>query len=158
FSIKTGTIFEDSPLGMEKWLPAAWMIVNDKNGISSYELARAIGVTQKSAWFMLHRIRKAMEQSGSLDKLRGQVEADETFIGGKGRNMHASKRRRVMGSKRGGTYSKAIVMATLERGTGRVRARIIDNVEGETLQSFIRENVEPGTELMTDAARGYRIL
>jgi transposase-like protein len=100
FSIKTGTIFEDSPLGMEKWLPAVWMIVNDKNGISSYEVARALGITQKSAWFMMHRIRKAVE-NGSLDLLRGQVEADEAYIGGKVRNMHRSKRRRVIGSKRG---------------------------------------------------------
>jgi transposase-like protein len=91
FSIKTGTIFEDSPLPLEKWLPAIWMIVNDKNGISSYEVARGLGVTQKTAWLMLHRIRLAM-QRGSLLKLKGQVEADETFIGGKARNMHKGKR------------------------------------------------------------------
>ena len=121
------------------------MIVNDKNGISSYELARAVGITQKSAWFMLHRIRKAME-SGSLDLLRGRVEADETFVGGKIRNMHAAKRKRIMGSKRGGMRAKAIVMAMLERNTGRIRGRVIDNVEGSTLQSIIRENVEPGAK------------
>src|SRR5918996_1701008 len=90
FSIKVGTIFEDSPLGLEKWLPALWMVVNDKNGISSYEIHRALGVTQKTAWFMLHRIRLAMQQ-GSIEKLSGHVEVDETFIGGKARNMHRSE-------------------------------------------------------------------
>ncbi|HUF93757.1 MAG TPA: IS1595 family transposase, partial [Candidatus Limnocylindria bacterium] len=90
FSIKVGTIFEDSPIGLDKWLPAVWMIVNDKNGISSYEVARALGVTQKSAWFMMHRIRLAM-QRGGLDKFSGHVEADETFIGGAARFMHRRK-------------------------------------------------------------------
>jgi transposase-like protein len=154
FSIKVGTIFEDSPIGLDKWLPALWMLVNDKNGISSYEVARALGVTQKTGWFMLHRIRLAM-QDGSLTKLRGRVEADETF-GGKVRNMHRTKRLRVMGSRRGGTYAKAIVMGMLERGTGKVRARIIENVQGTTLKSVVRRNVEPGTEVITDAALGYR--
>lgn len=156
FSIKVGTIFEDSPIGLGKWLPAVWMLVNDKNGISSYEVARALGVTQKTAWFMLHRIRLAMEDGG-LDKLRGRVEADETFIGGKVRNMHATKRRRVMGSKRGGQYAKAIVIGLLERD-GRVRARVIDNTLGTTLQKVVRSNVEPGAEVITDAAAGYRAL
>src|SRR2546427_7246300 len=113
FSIKVGTIFEDSPIGLDKWLPAVWMIVNDKNGISSYEVARALDVTQKTAWFMLHRIRLAMEK-GSLRKLRGRVEADESFIGGKVHNMHRSKKLRVMGSRRGGTYAKAVIMGMLE--------------------------------------------
>src|SRR5262245_4675408 len=92
FSVKVGTIFEDSPLGLEKWLPAVWMIVNDKNGISSYEVARALDITQKSAWFMMHRIRLAM-QRGGFDKFSGHVEADETFIGGKARFMHHGKRK-----------------------------------------------------------------
>src|SRR5713101_6162345 len=92
FSIKVGTIFEDSPIGLDKWLPAVWMIVNDKNGISSYEVARALGVTQKSAWFMMHRIRTAM-QRGGFDKMAGEVEVDETFIGGKARFMHVGKRK-----------------------------------------------------------------
>ncbi len=91
FSVKVGTIFEDSPLGLDKWLPAVWLIANCKNGISSYELAKDLGIQQKSAWFMLHRIRLAM-QTGSFGKLSGQVEADETYIGGKARNMHKSKR------------------------------------------------------------------
>jgi transposase-like protein len=158
FSIKVGTIFEDSPIGLDKWLPAVWMIVNDKNGISSYEAARALGVTQKTAWFMLHRVRLAM-QSGTLDKkLRGRVEADETFIGGNVRNMHVTKRRRVMGSRRGGQYSKAIVVAMLERESGRVVARTVENVQGMTVRSVIREHVEPGAELITDAAAGYKTL
>jgi transposase-like zinc ribbon protein len=106
FSVKVGTVFEDSPLGLDKWLPAVWMIANCKNGISSYELARDLGVTQKTGWFMLHRIRLAMQESGG--KLRGVVEVDETFIGGKARNMHAAKRRaKIHGT--GGT-DKAIAM------------------------------------------------
>jgi transposase-like protein len=154
FSAKVGTIFEDSPIPLDRWMAAMWMIASCKNGVSSYEIARALGVTQKTAWFMLHRIRFAM-QSGSLAKLRGRVEADETFIGGKVRNMHESKRRRVMGSKRGGTYAKAIVMGVLERDSKRVRARVLHDVKGETLKSMVRENVAPGAELITDAARGY---
>ena len=95
FSIKVGTIFEDSPLGLDKWLPAIWMIANAKNGISSYEIGRALGITQKSAWFLLHRIRLAM-QTETFEKMSGRVEADETFIGGKARNMHKSKREAVV--------------------------------------------------------------
>src|SRR5215211_914943 len=91
FSVKVGTVMEDSPIGLDKWLAAVWLITNAKNGISSYEIHRALGVTQKSAWFLLHRIRLAM-QTGTFEKLSGQVEVDETFIGGKARNMHASKR------------------------------------------------------------------
>ena len=155
FSIKVGTIFEDSPIGLDKWLPAVWMLVNDKNGISSYEVARTLGVTQKTGWFMLHRIRLAME-NGSLTRLRGRVEADETFIGGKVHNMHLTKRRRVMGSRRGGAHSKAIVMGMLERESGKVRARIIESVEGTTLKRVVRENIEGGAELITDSASGYR--
>jgi transposase-like protein len=157
FSIKVGTIFEDSPIGLDKWLPAVWMLVNDKNGISSYEMARALGVTQKTAWFMLHRIRLALERK-SLTKLRGRVEADETFIGGKVHNMHITKRRRVMGSRRGGAYSKAIVMGLLERESGKVRARIVESVEGTNLRRVIRENVAPDAEVLTDSASGYRLL
>src|SRR5437660_2365300 len=93
FSVKLGTIFEDSPLGLDKWLPAVWLIANSKNGISSHELARALGITQKSAWFMLHRIRLAM-QTRSFDKLTGEVEVDETYIGGLARNMHKDVRKR----------------------------------------------------------------
>src|SRR5258708_4057298 len=155
FSIKVGTIFEDSPIPLDKWLPALWMLVNDKNGISSYEVARALGVTQKTAWFMMHRLRLALERK-SLARLRGRVEADETFIGGKVHNMHITKRRRVMGSRRGGSYSKAIVMGMLERESGTVRAKIVESVEGLNLKRVVRENVEPGAELITDSASGYR--
>ncbi len=94
FSLKVGTVFEDSAIGLEKWLPALWLLTNCKNGISSYELARALGVTQKSAWFMLSRLRLAL-QSKHGGKMDRTIEADETYIGGKARNMHASKRRRL---------------------------------------------------------------
>src|SRR5665647_944908 len=111
FSVKVGTIFEDSPLGLDKWLPAVWLIANSKNGISSHELGRALGITQKSAWFMLHRIRLAM-QDGSFDKIDGIVEVDETFIGGLTKNMHAQKRAELKVG--GGTKGKTIVVGALE--------------------------------------------
>src|SRR5678815_2377059 len=95
FTIKIGTIFEDSPLGLDKWLTAVWMITNCKNGVSSYEIHRAIGVTQKTAWFMLHRIRLAMQSGSFAKKLQGHVEVDETYVGGKARNMHYSKRKHL---------------------------------------------------------------
>jgi hypothetical protein len=114
FSIKTGSIFEDSPLGLDKWLTAVWMTTNDKNGVSSYEVARGIGVTQKTAWFMLHRIRKAMQTGSFLKKMSGEVEVDETFIGGKARNMHAAQRqRRITGT---GGKDKTVVKGIVERG------------------------------------------
>src|SRR6266699_3100204 len=124
FSLKTGTIFEDSPLGLDKWLTAVWLIVNCKNGVSSYEVSRDIGITQKSAWFMDHRIRFALHQ-GSFEKmLSGEVEADESFIGGKARNMHANvKARKITGT---GGKDKTAVMGTLERG-GKVRTTVIAN-------------------------------
>ncbi|HEY3064167.1 MAG TPA: IS1595 family transposase [Methylomirabilota bacterium] len=156
FSIKVGTIFEDSPIGLDKWLAAVWMIANDKNGISSYEVARGLGVTQKSAWFMLHRIRLAM-QDGSVEKLRGQVEADETFIGGHVRNMHTWRRRKVMEGRKGGSHSKAVVMGLLERG-GRVRATVLPKAMNPWMRDVIDKNVESGTELITDAASMYRTL
>jgi transposase-like protein len=113
FSVKVGTIFEDSPLGLDKWLTALWMIVSDKNGISSYEIHRALNVTQKTAWFMAHRIRLAL-QTGSFAKLGGEVEVDETFIGGRARNMHVAQRqRRITGT---GGKDKTVVMGILERG------------------------------------------
>src|SRR5438445_12122117 len=118
YSVKLGTIFEDSPLGLDKWLPAVWLIANSKNGISSHELGRALGTTQKSAWFMLHRIRLAM-QTGSFEKFSGEVEVDETYIGGKARNMHKSVRKqKITGS---GSKDKTAVLGIIERG-GMVRA------------------------------------
>src|SRR5574340_854694 len=94
FSVKTGTIFEDSPLGLDKWLPAVWMIASNRNGISSWELSRALGVTQKTAWFMLHRIRLAMQDERRGGKLGGEVEVDESYIGGKARHMHRYRKAR----------------------------------------------------------------
>lgn len=112
FSVKVGTIYEDSPIGLDKWLAATWMLTNCKNGISSYEVARDLGVTQKTAWFMMHRIRLAL-QDESFGKFNGEVEVDETFIGGKARNMHLDKReRRITGT---GGKDKTVVMGVLER-------------------------------------------
>ncbi len=159
FSAKVGTIFEDSPLPLDKWFVAVWSIANCKNGISSYELGRAIGVTQKSAWHMLHRIRLAMEVGG-IEKMDGTAEADETFIGGREKNMHAAKlKTRVHGA---GYHqeSKAIVAGVLERtsekGASRVRAKHIPFVDKRNLHGLIRETVEPGAALMTDTAWVYR--
>ena len=142
---------EDSPIGLDKWLTAIWMIANDKNGISSYEIHRGLGITQKSAWFLLHRIRLAMQQ-GTLEKLSGPIEADETFIGGKARNMHKSKRAAKIQGR--GPVGKAIVMGILERA-GEVRTKVVENRDRETLQAEIREHVELGAEVMTDALPSY---
>lgn len=152
FSIKVGTIFEDSPLGLDKWLPALWMIGNDKNGISSWELHRALGVTQKTAWFMLHRIRLAMQDNTTGGKLGGEVEVDETFIGGKARNMHADKREKKIRGR--GPEGKAIVAAVLERG-GKVRAKVVGARKKSDLQKLVRENVEAGSALYSDALKSY---
>lgn len=154
FSVKLGTIFEDSPIGLDKWLPAVWLIANCKNGISSYELARDLGVTQKTAWFMLHRIRLAM-QTGRFEKLDGQVEADETFIGGKARNMHKGKREERISGR--GASSKVAVLGLLERH-GRVKTKVVPDTTRRTLQVEVRENVESGSEVHTDALRSYRRL
>jgi len=157
FSLKIGTVFEDSPIGLDKWLPAVWLVVNCKNGISSYELHRDLGVTQKSAWFMLHRIRLAM-QSKTFNKIGGpgsKVEADETFIGGKARNMHKAKRLRLSrdGGLQGGS-GKAVVMGVLERG-GQVQAKVIPHRKHNITEKIVRELVEPGTEIHTDEFVGY---
>jgi transposase-like protein len=149
FSVKVGTIFEDSPLGLDKWLSAIWMIANCKNGISSYEVHRALGITQKSAWFMLHRIRLAM-QSGTFEKFTGECEADETFIGGKARNMHKGKRK-VKGT---GAAGKTVVMGVLERH-GKVRTKVIPNTKRKSVQTEVRVNVEPGAPVFTDALKSY---
>src|SRR5438094_7344109 len=152
FSIKVGTIFEDSPLGLDKWLTAAWTITNDKNGISSYEVARALGVTQKTAWFMMHRIRKTMQTGSFLKKFSGTVEVDETFIGGKARNMHiAQRKRRITGT---GTKDKVAVMGIVERG-GEIRAMVVDNRKKKTLQDEVREHVQAGSALYSDDLKSY---
>ena len=151
FTVKLGTIMEDSPLGLDKWLTAMWMITNAKNGISSWEIHRAIGVTQKSAWFLLHRIRLAMESGGF--KFDGEVEADETFIGGKARNMHKDKRaEKIKGT---GLSGKAIVIGVLDRETRTVRTKQIPDTKKGTLQAHVREHVAPGASVYTDALLSY---
>lgn len=151
FTAKAGTIFEDSPLGLDKWLMAMWQVVNCKNGVSSYEVHRAIGVTQKTAWFMDHRIRFALSQ-GTINKLSGQIEADETFIGGKARNMHKDRRAaKITGT---GGKDKTAVMGILERG-GKVRTTVVNDRKKKTLQSEIREHVLAGSALFTDALKSY---
>lgn len=151
FSLKTGTIFEDSPIGFDKWLPAMWMLANDKNGISSYELHRALGVTQKTAWFMLSRIRLAM-QNGTIEKLGGTVEVDETFIGGKARNMHKEQRQTKIHGR--GAVGKAIVLGLLERH-GKVQVAVVPDRTRGTLQPKVRAVVKGGAEIMTDALPSY---
>ena len=152
FTLKTDTIFEDSPIPLEKWLSAAWLIISCKNGISSYEIHRGLGVTQKTAWFMLHRVRLAM-QEGGFSKFVGEVEVDETFIGGKARNMHADvKERKIQGRR--GPMGKAIVAAVLERG-GKVRAKVIGRRKKKDLQALVRDHVEPNATLYSDALPSY---
>jgi transposase-like protein len=151
YSVKVGTIFEDSALGLDKWLPAIWLIANSKNGISSHELGRALSVTQKSAWFMLHRIRLAM-QTGTFDKLDGTVEVDETFIGGKARNMHKHVRaRKITGT---GGKDKTVVVGVKQRG-GEMRAAVVPDTKGPTQRRHVTENVMPGTAVYTDTLRSY---
>lgn len=149
FSIKVGSIMEDSPIGLDKWLAGIWLIANAKNGISSYEIHRGLGITQKSAWFLLHRIRKAM-QNGSLGKLSGHVEVDETFIGGLARNRHSNKRKH----EGTGGAGKVAVMGLLERN-GEVRAHVIANTRMDTLQPHVARNVEQGANVYTDAYVSY---
>jgi len=157
FSLKTGTVLEDSPIGLEKWLPAAWLILCCKNGISSYELHRGLGVTQKTAWFMLHRLRLGMQDGGIINKIGGEgahVEVDESFIGAKARNMHADVKARRLQGRKGGTQGKAIVAAVLERG-GKVRAKVVDRRKKKDLQTFVRQHVEPKSALYSDALKSY---
>lgn len=155
FSAKIGTIMEDSALPLDKWLVAMWMVANCKNGVSSYEVARALGITQKSAWFMLHRIRLTM-QTKSTVKLGGhgrEVEVDETFIGGKARNMHPNvHRRRII--RGGGPHDKIAVMGFLERG-GEVRVKVIDNRRKPLIHREVRENVTPMSTLLSDRLQSY---
>ena len=160
FSVKAGTILEDSPIGLDKWMPAIWMIVNDKNGISSYEIGRGLGVGQKTAWFMLHRIRRAM-QGGSIEKkFTGEVEADESFIGGKMANMHAHRQAklRAEGRSRGGVFGKAIVAGLLDRNTKKAKVKVVGNVRQYGLRTNIAENVEEGSTVYSDALKSYRNL
>jgi len=151
FTAKTGTIFEDSPIGLDKWLLAMWQIVNCKNGVSSYEIHRAIGVTQKTAWFMDHRIRLAL-QGKEGGKLSGEVEVDETFIGGKARNMHLSRRRKKI--TKSGPHDKVPVLGILQRG-GKVRTVVVPDRKKNTLQGTVKEHVEAGAAIFTDELLSY---
>src|ERR1017187_12308 len=150
FSLKVGTIMEDSALGIDKWLTAMWLIVNCKNGVSSCEIARDLGITQKSAWHMAHRIRFALHH-GTIEKLSGEVEVDETFIGGKARNMHKSRKAKLTGRV---DDDKAVVVGFMERG-GRVRTQIVDKRRKRNMQPLVREHVEAGAALYTDALKSY---
>lgn len=152
FSVKVGTIFEDSAIGLDKWLTATWMLTNCKNGISSYEVARDLAVTQKTAWFMLHRIRLALQDESFGSKFGGEVEVDETFIGGKARNMHLDKReRRITGT---GGKDKTVVMGIMERG-GKVRTAVVADRKKSGLQDHVKAHVQAGSALYTDALQSY---
>jgi transposase-like protein len=154
FTVKTGTIFEDSPISLDKWLAAMWQVVNDRNGISSYEVHRMIGVSQKTAWFMDHRIRLALQDDLTGGMLGGEVEVDESFIGGKVRNMHKDRKNRVQAINRN-TGNKAIVLGILERASEgkkrkRVRATVISDRKGNTMKAEIAGIVEPGATIHAD--------
>src|SRR6266853_1032224 len=159
FSVKVGTVLEDSPIALDKWLCAFWLIANCKNGISSYELAKDIGITQKSAWFLLHRIRLAM-QDGSIEKFSGRVEADETFIGGRARNMHADKKAKTKSLQKGRGYiGKVAVMGLLERNSperaSRVKLHVVRNTRRGGLHKHVKSQVVEGSEVITDALPSY---
>jgi transposase-like protein len=157
FSLKTGTVFEDSPIPLQKWLPALWLLVSCKNGISSYELHRDLKVTQKTAWFMLHRIRTALKTASWMGRLGGEgfgpVEVDETFVGGKLANMHKDKKLRYQ--KRGGAVGKTIVQGYLDRDLRQMRTKIIPNIKRETLTNRVLEEVNHGSKVYTDDNVSY---
>jgi transposase-like protein len=156
FSVKRGTIFEDSPISLKKWLPALWLLCNCKNGVSSYEIARDLGVTQKTAWFMLQRLRLVLKD-GNPSKLGGTVEMDETFVGGKLKNMHKSRKPKGTGHSgiAVGAMAKTIVVGMLERN-GRVRAEVVIERSKETLHALTAKHIEAGSTLMTDEWGGYK--
>jgi hypothetical protein len=145
FSVKVGTIFEDSPLGLDKWLPAIWMIVNAKNGVSSYEIARALGVTQKTAWFMDHRIRVTMEYGSFDKKLDSPVEADETYVGGKTRE------------EKGRFNNKTAIVGVVEKKKhiGQIRAFATKQADATNTMPFLKENLTEGAILHTDESTIY---
>jgi transposase-like protein len=165
FSVKVGTVFEESPLGLDKWLVTLWMLVNCKNGISSYEVHRAIGVTQKSAWFMLHRLRFVLQQpeiKSPKDQIGGfgVVEADETFVGGRVKNMHKGRQLKLRQLRnavvRPDHYmGKTVVQGLLDRELRQVRATVVPNTKRETLQTKILTDVFPGSKIYTDEHTGY---
>jgi transposase-like protein len=158
FTVKVGTIFEDSPIGLDKWMTAVWMLSNCKNGVSSYELHRAIGVTQKTAWFMLHRVREAMKQNTSHKfGFGGPVESDEAYIGPNPAKMHKSRKAQVQirDGMKGGFVGKTAVHGMLDRELRQVRAKVMPNVKRETLQNAILDNVTPFAKVYTDEAMQY---
>lgn len=165
FSLKIGTVYEDSPIPLEKWLPATWLLANSRNGISSYEISRTLGVTQKSAWFMMHRIRTAM-QSGSFQKLGGpgsEVESDETFVGGKAKNMSAKRRAQFKVAREtsmgdAALVNKTAVWGVLDREQRKVRATVVSKVNRASLQTAVLDQVAPGSKIYTDEAKVYRSL
>jgi len=161
FTVKVGTIFEDSPIPLQKWLPALWMLISCKNGVSSWEIHRSLGVSQKSAWFMLHRLRLVLKTNPMGTKLGGKdgggVEVDETFIGGKLRNMHRDRRARFAAKTghTGGVTGKTVVQGILDRDERKVRATVVKDVKRETLQNEVLGNVKYGTAVFTDNAVPY---
>lgn len=160
FSVKLGTVFEDSPLGLDKWLPALWMLANCRNGISSYELARDLKVTQKTAWFMLGRIRMAMDIAND-QQFSGEVESDETFVGGKAKNMHRkvlAKSPLLGTSVKGKTAVQGLLQRSKEKGGSRVKAMVIPNVKRTQIEQNVRANVETGSAVYTDALASYNRL
>jgi transposase-like protein len=164
FSVKQGTVFEDSPVPLDKWLIALWMLVNCRNGVSSYEVARALGITQKSAWFVLHRLRLALRE-GNLEKFGGtgnEVEADEAFIGGKAKNMHADRSAKLRQARESCVHGdtrligKTAVMGILDREQRKVRATVVPQVNREVLQAEILNHIEHGSKIYSDEATIYR--
>ena len=151
FTLKTGTVMEDSPIGLDKWLTTMWLVASNRNGISSWELHRALGVSQKTAWFLLHRVRLAMQDEATGGEIGGfgcEVEVDETFIGGKARNMHIERKRRYQKDGRN-TGGKTVVLGMLERGKT-VRTAVIGERNKATIQPVVRANVQKGSDLMAD--------
>jgi transposase-like protein len=167
FSLKVGTIFEDSPITLDKWMMVMWMLANCKNGVSSYEIARSTGITQKSAWFMLHRIREAMkaEKGGKLGSNEGgEVEVDEAYVGAKVKNMHHKRKLKIQNElskvpawKNTTRYAgKTAIMGMFDRTSREIRAKVVPNTKRETLQREILANVEHGTKVYTDEAVSYQ--
>jgi transposase-like protein len=154
FSVKTGTVFEDSPVPLDKWMMVVWLVVNCKNGVSSWEIHRDLKVTQKTAWFMLHRVRLALKnESGFLLGGEGtEVEVDESFVGGKVINMHRDRAQKFQG---GGFSGKTIVQGMLDRSLREVRATVVPNTKRETLQNMVLENIRHGSRVYSDEVVAY---